>query len=234
MSPALVAHVVDHLRKILRKKVAPLNLAIEDPKHVPLESPPAVIAMLRKLRPDGFPQNVPVGRPALRASDGVEHRAKTGEPENPHDFVENQDRLHIHPRVRRSDRLDAELVELPVAPLLRTLMPEDRPEIRELPEAALLVEVVLQKRTHNRRRQFRAQGEGFLLRAKRIHLLFDDVGRLARRLVEELGLLEDGRADFFVAEPTADFADGRLHLSPEGHAIRKHVLGTVRGPVGSW
>ena len=100
-----------------------------------------------------------------------------------------------HGRVR-ADGFGADLEELAVAALLRAFAAEHRADVVELLEAGLLVEPVLDVGADHRGGVFGTQGEGTAVAVlEGVHLLADDVGLFADAAREQLGLLEDRRAD---------------------------------------
>jgi hypothetical protein len=125
--------------------------------------------------------------------------------------MQQQDHLGVERRVLRADRLGADLRELPVAPLLRALLAEERPDIPELHGLRVLVHPGLDVRASDRRRPLRPQRErASALVLEGEHLLLDDVGGIADRPAEDFGRFEDRRLDLLVAgrlEQLASHAD---------------------------
>jgi hypothetical protein len=194
------------------------DLAVEDAEHVALEAPLAVLVEGRQDRPDRLLERLPVLRPAVAAADGVDAQFPRGHADGLQDLGEEHHGLGVDQRVGRSDRLDADLGELPVAAFLGPLLAEGGPEVPHLPEVLLREEPLLDQRPDRPGRQLGPQRVGALLVvriAEGEHLLLDDVGRLAARLVEERGVLEDRRADLLVAESRERLARGLLQPVPE-------------------
>ena len=75
----------------------------------------------------------------------VEPHLEPGESEHPVDGKAEVDDLCVDSRPGMTDRLGAELMELPVPPRLRPVVPEHRPLIPEFRDAARPVEPVLDK-----------------------------------------------------------------------------------------
>src|SRR6185369_14737703 len=93
--------------------------------------------------------------------------------------VEQRDLLDVDGGLGDTVALAVDLVELPVAPLLRALAAEHRADEEPLLHA-LDVAAVLDVRAHEARRRLGAQREPLLaLVLPLVHLLLDDVGRLA-------------------------------------------------------
>ena len=111
------------------------------------------------------------------------------------DALPERDDLDIGLRLRHPEQLDADLVELAEAALLRPLVAEHRAAVEEFQRRRLGQPV----------RQHRAHDPGGVLRPQRhlfaaaigegVHLLRHDVGVLADRPREDFGELEDRRRD---------------------------------------
>ena len=111
---------------------------------------------------------------------------------------------------RHAEELDADLPELPVPAGLRLLVAELRPGVPEPDRPGPVLEPVFDERPHDARRVLRPQRQRAALAVREgVHLLVDDVRRLADRAREELRRLEDRRADLAVAvEPKTRRAVG--------------------------
>src|SRR5262249_45607506 len=88
-------------------------------------------------------QQFDVTRPAVLISDGVEDELKALESRPLKNSDHHFDYLGIDLRRPRADCFGPDLIELPVASLLRTLAAEHRAEIIELLQPRRLVETVL-------------------------------------------------------------------------------------------
>src|SRR3546814_7378950 len=96
---------------------------------------------------------------------------------------------------RSTGDLHADLVELPLPPLLRTLVAEHRPGIEQL-QREVLAETAGNEGTGDTRGPLRPQRDRVAAAIlERVHLLGDDVGRIAERSREDLGELENRRRD---------------------------------------
>ena len=108
----------------------------------------------------------------------------------------------------------ADLVELPVAPLLRPLAAEHGPDVEPLLRS-LDVRAVLDVGAHGPGRALGTEGELLLaLVLEDVHLLVDDVRRLADAAGEEGVRLDHRRADLAVAVQREDLAGHPLDLLP--------------------
>ena len=128
----------------------------------------------------------------------VEHRV--ADPVSAHQLPRQRDHFQIGFRARKPKTLDAELVRLPVAALLRALVAKDRPDVIE-PQRPERKETVFQRGADHRRGPLRAQRQtaaGTVV--ERVHLFFYDVGLRADASDEKLGRLEDRRPNLAIAE----------------------------------
>src|SRR5690606_21873340 len=104
-----------------------------------------------------------------------------------------------HARVGAADRLDAELMELALPSSLRPLVSKHGTDVIQLRYVRLAVQFVFHIGPNDTRGAFGSQGHAAMaFIVERIHFLFYDVGRLPDPSLEQLGLLENRRADFLV------------------------------------
>ena len=137
------------------------------------------------------------------------------EPRVPEEPVQEGHRLGVGVGGFGPEQLRAELVELPEAPLLRALVAEHRADVEQADRPLPDLGPVLQDRADHRggplgpHRQAVARpvGEG-------VHLLLDDVGRLADRAREQLRPLEQRRPDLAEAVPAGMRPERRLERGP--------------------
>ena len=110
-----------------------------------------------------------------------------------------RDDLDVGQGLRSPDQLDADLMELAQAALLRPLVAEHRAVIEELLRQ-ILGQPARDHRAHHAGRVLRPQRDPLAAAIlERVHLLGDDVGGLAQRALEHLGELEDRRRDLAIA-----------------------------------
>ena len=169
-------------------------------------------------------QLLAIGLPGLGAAERVDLQAQPVEAEASPEPRRHQDLFGIDVRAGQSEGLDAQLMELPIAPLLRPFVAKHRSQI---PEAARLVvqESVLDTGPHAAGRAFGAQGETLAVAVlEGVHLLLDDVRDLADRSPEQLGLLDDGHADLGIAIGLHGLAQQRLDRLPGGGLVRQEVV----------
>ena len=159
----------------------------------------------------GLPQAVDLELDPLEAQRGPE---VTGQ----------HDELGIDVWPGKSQRFGAELVELAVAPTLRTLVPEHGPHVIEA-LAAVVKQRMLQGSAHHAGGVLRPQCQLLTVEAvlEGIHLLLDDVGDLAQTPHEQRSGFNDGRAQIAVAVAA--------HQSPQGFFQPLPVRGRGRDDV---
>ena len=193
-----IGEVVEHHRRVGGQLAHVRALVVEHPQRVERCALPG---RLIEVEPEQeLLQQLPVLRPAgvvaqrgdLQPEAVQSQRAETG--------VGDGDDLGVQGRVVDPDRLDADLLELPVAPGLRALVAEERPGVAELDRQRAAVQAVLDHRAHHPRGALRPQrhrpvaavGEG-------VHLLGHHVGGLPHPAGEQRGVLEDRQLDVAVA-----------------------------------
>ena len=123
-----------------------------------------------------------------------------------------------------AESLDADLPELPHPALLRPLVAEHRAGVVELREGPLRNERVFERGSHDARGSLRSQGEA----ASRpvvegVHLLRDDVGRLADASREDVGVLEERRVDGFVPVAREQVLRDPKQVLPRARNVGEHV-----------
>jgi len=143
---------------------------------------------------------------------------------------QHHDQFGIDVRPGKADRLDVDLMELAVAPALRPLVAEQRPH-RPQPSRRLVGEVVLHDRAHHPGGEFRPQRELLAVEPvlEGVHLLLDDVGDLADALDEQLGGLDDRRADLLVAVAAQPVGYPRLEPLPQRRVRRQQIVHAAHG-----
>src|SRR5205807_329639 len=123
-----------------------------------------------------------------------------------------------------ADRLHVHLPELAVAPGLRRLMAEHRPEAPEL-VALAAQQTVGDERAHDAGRGLGTEREALAAAiGEGVHLLADDVGMLADCALEELRVLDDRHANFLVAVSGEELPRAGLEVLPGPDLLRQHVV----------
>ncbi len=212
--------MVGDLRSPRLERLALRHLAVEQAQRVDLEAALAVGVQLVLERPVVGAQQLEVRGPALVVADGVELECELVEPYLDQPRASELDDLHVHRRAPNADRLDVELEELPVAPFLRPVVAEHRPDQIEARGLRALVQPAFEVGAHDARCGFGPQGKlpaSSVLKA--IELLGHGVGVLAHAL-DQLRVLDDRRLDLSIAEPMRD-----PRRRPLGHAPQRALLG---------
>jgi hypothetical protein len=201
------------------------HLAVQHAQRVRLDAPLAVAAERRCDRSQRLLQRRDVGRPAALVADGVQHQLAARHAARVEEGERKLDHLGVDRRAREAEGLDVDLVELPVAALLRPLAPEHRPDRVDAERRVGVHQVVLDHRAHDAGRGLGPEGQRAAVAVvEGVHLLRDDVGVGADAAREELGLLEDGRSQLAIAVAREELARRRLDAVPGRNLLRQHVL----------
>ena len=204
MLAAGLVEILADLRQLLDDRLVFRNFAVEHAQRIRLRPALAVGAHLVDHGLERLAQRFVIARAVGGTADGIQLQLPAAQT----DFVE-QRRQHLQhfgiarrrlaARARRPDDLGADLVELAIASLLRTLAAKLRPDVIELLQRAFLVEPVLDVGAHHAGRVLRAKGQRLRLLAGSAalvlpgeHLLGDDVGLFADAAREQAGVFEYG------------------------------------------
>ena len=125
-----------------------------------------LVELVAALGEEGL-QPLDVRGAALAVADGVQLQARVRDPGAALDGGEELDQLGVDGRVVRAHRLEADLPELAVAPLLRRRVPEHRADVVRLHGLRLAVEAVLEVGARDRRRPLGPQRQGAARRGPR-------------------------------------------------------------------
>ena len=155
-------------------------LAVKDPQWVPVHAPAGVFIQLIRMGFQMSNQSRAVEFALLAAAKGIDFEPYAREPEQIPEALAHQQHFSVDVRSRVSQRFRSDLVKLPVPALLRPFVPEHRPHVIN-PLRSTIEQAVLQRRPDRRCRCLGPQGELFTVEAvfEAIHLLFDDIRRLA-------------------------------------------------------
>ena len=136
----------------------------------------------------------------------------------------HQDHFSIDIRTGKTKGLDADLMKLPVAALLRTLVAEHLAHVIK-PLRRLRDQVVLDDGTHTARCPLGAQRQRFSVEAvdEGIHFFFDDIRHLADSALEQWRRFNNGHANRPVAIAFQPRANGIFKEFPEFGFGRKDV-----------
>ena len=184
----------------------------------------AVGAQRVPMPPEVRQERLAVSRAAGRVPDAVHVQLHAAQTPCLQQMVEQRHDLGIHGRARRADRFHVHLVELAEAARLGPLVPEHRADQVQLHQAALGGQVVLGERPHQRGGGFGTQRQAFAPAVlEGVHLLLDDIGRLADPADEQLRPLEDGGANLGIAVPIQHVTRHRLQRLPFPRLVGKNV-----------
>ncbi len=168
-----------------------------------------------------------VPRPAVRVADRVQVELPLGDAEPAQQLDVELEDLGVDLGPGRPDRLERELVVLAVAAASGSPVPVHRRDRVRLHGLRGAVEAVLDVGAGDRRRSLRPKRQrpvGSV--GERVHLLVDDVGRLAGGAGEEGRVLEAGRLD------PAPAVERGLHLHRPDHVPPQSLAGQdVVGPA---
>ena len=222
-----VGEVVQHQRCRGRHLAHVRALVVEHPQRVDLGAAPGVLVEVEAEQE--LLQQLPVLRPARLVAEGGDLQPEPVEPQRPETRVGDRDDLGVQRGIVDPDRLDADLLQLAVPPGLRTLVAEERPRVAQLDGQLAAVQTVLDDGAHHaggalgpqRHRPLAAIGEG-------VHLLADDVRRLADAAREQRGVLEDRQLDVAVAG-AAGSVEQSVADRDELRRIRRKVIRDALG-----
>ena len=135
-----------------------------------------------------------------------------------------------HSRASEAECLDVELVKLPVATPLGALVAEHR---AARPDALrpFVGQRMLDRGTDDPRGGFRAKREAFAVELvlERVHLVFDDVGRIADPADEKRRRLDDRDTQVAVTVLREHRARRVLEAFPQGGFVGQHVVHAAHG-----
>ena len=124
-------------------------------------------------------------------------------------------------------------MELPVAPLLRTLMAKYGAHGPNA-QGAVVQRVVLNHRTQEARSELGAQGQLVAIETvgEGVHLLLDDVGDFTDSPHEQSGGLHDGRAHVSIAVRSQQRTELAFQPFPTRRFSRQQIIHALHAPEG--
>ena len=225
---AVAAQVVDDVRRVRGLRADLGALVVQHPQRVDLDPGPGVLVQVEPAQE--VLQRGPVHRPAVPVAQAVQQQGELGQAEGAVGVVGGGDRLHVDRRVLGADRLEVELVELPVAARLRALVAERGAAGEDLDRQRALVQVVLEHGAEHAGGELGAQRD--LTPAavtEGVHLLAHDVARLAHTADEEIGVLEHRGLDRCIAGAAGGVGERLAGLGEQRAAGRKVLGDPLRG-----
>ena len=219
--------MVEHQRRGLEPGANLRTLVVEHPERV---DPGPLAGGLVQIQPgQEFLETLPVGRTAGVVAQRGELQTEAGQPERTEGLVRDRDHLRVQRGIVDADGLDAHLLQLPVSPGLRPLVPEERARVTDLHRKLTAIESVLDHRTHHPGGSLRSQRDTAATPVlEGVHLLGDDVRGFADAPGEQGRVLEDRQLDVPVSRPAGRGGD-RVPYRDERGRGRRDVVGDALG-----
>ncbi len=223
-----------HQRRIGEQADALLDLAVEHAQRVLLGAAPAVLAHPGDSRPQPGGQRLAVGRAAGGIADGAQLQLDRFDPEPLQQPPDHVDRFRFDQRFLAAEHLDADLVELALASLLRPFVAKHRADVVQplgVARRNLAMPGMLDERAHDGCGVLGPQADRFLALLERVHLLADDVRGGPDRTGEQLGRFEQRRADLPKAVAGEPFPRGGLEELPAPDLLGKDVVHAAKNLI---
>ena len=147
--------------------------------------------------------------------------------------MDHPEQLGVRFWARRAEKLRAQLVELPVAPLLWPLVAKHRPQVVPARDRIVGARVVLDVGAHRTRSPLGPQRQRHTVAVREdVHLLADHVGLLADGAREERRLLDERSAHLAVAVQPEHAPSGGLDALEAPRLRGQEVVHTFDGAQG--
>ena len=214
--PALRAEGISQGRGIGQQGLGLGVLGIEHPQRVGVDPALGIgIELISPLLQPGH-QLLAVGRPVFSGAEGIELQGQAAHPEIRQEIPGHRNRFHVEADTCKAQQLHADLMELALATGLGPLVTKHRPGVPE-PLGPLAQQAVLDRGSHHRSRALGPEGATAIAPIDEgVHLLTHHIGGFANAAGEELGGLQQGRANFGNGGAAEVLAGGGLNLLPEG------------------
>ena len=240
---ASLVEILADLRQLLDDRLVFRNLAVEHAQRIRLGTALAVGAHLVYHRLQRLAQSLVVAGAVVGAADGVQLQSCQPRRPTSSSSVASISSTSASragdslPAARRPDDLGADLEELAIAALLRTLAAELRADVIELLQRALIVRARARCRRAPRRRCFPGAGSAdcaFSLCARalssQVNISLETMSVSSPTLREKsCGVFEDRRANLVEVVAREDVAHLRLHPVPQVGVGREKVAGSSNG-----
>ncbi len=172
---------------------------------------------------------VAIGGARRGSAQRIDEQLEAGETQPPQQPRRQQNQFRIDVRTREAECLCVDLMELTVPSRLRPLAPEHRSHAPH-PQPVLPQQAIGYHGPHDSGGGFGTQGNViFALVDEAEHLLFDDIGEIADRALEQLRLFDDGDPKFLVAVACEHLARDALQVLPCCSLCRQHVVNAAKG-----
>ena len=225
-----LAQTLQDRGKRLDDRLAGPVLAVQHPQRIGLAAPAAVGAesvLFISQRRLQFPHKP---GSASAAADGIHQQFGLPHADPVQEQLQQLDHFRFDGRMIRAQHLGSQLVELPEASLLRPFPPEHGPQVVDLPDLRVPMDLVFQIGPNHRRRPLGTQGERAAVTVvEGVHFLGDDIGIFAHSPGKQLGAFEDRGADFGEAVDREDLPGGLLHPIPYRRFLRQNVSSPLDG-----
>ena len=221
---------VQQAGRVLHHRAGAGVFGVERPQGVQVDAGPDLLGELALVGAQVGGEALAVGAPALGTAEAREAQPHLAHAERAQQGAGKGDRLGVEGGVLRAQCLGPHLPELPVPPRLGALVAEEARQVPQLHRLAALVHAVFDVGAADRGGALRTQGQlapARVLEAE--HLLADDVAGGAHPAGEQLGGLEGGGLDAFVAGRLEDRPGAGLERGPRRRLLTEHVEGAPRG-----
>ncbi len=164
-----------------------------------------------------------VAQAILRSAQRIELQLQTLHAQIGQQIPGQGDRLDVATRIGETEQLDADLMELTLAPRLGALIAEHRAAVPE-PLRSLGQQAVLNHGAHHRGGALGPQRAAALAAVQEgVHLLAHHIGGFADAAGEQLGGLQQRRADLLHAGATEVLPRRGLQVLPQDEALRQQI-----------
>ena len=220
----LRVQVLREQRRSLDQRSHRRLLAVQDAQRVAVEASAAVRIQFTLVGAKILLQPLTVAGTRRHGPERVDHQSHPRNPQRAPQPRAQRDQLDVDIRSRKSQGFEVKLIKLPVATLLRPLVPEHRTQAPEL-VARAAQQAVGDCRPGNAGGRLGAQRQAVAAEVlEGIHLLFDDIGVFADRALEQLRMLDDGHPHLFVAIGLEHRATNALEMLPGTDFGGQHVI----------
>ena len=166
---------------------------------------------------------------SLRIAQRIQLQGHPGNTQLLQQQIRKGDQFHIGRRLSRPNHLGINLVKLPITPLLRPLVPKQRPRSHQLQRRKLLPPFRDIGPAYPRR-ELRPQRQRFAVAVlERVHFLRNHVRRLAQRPRKHAGEFHHRHLHALEAEAPPDIAERLHHMLEPRRLISQEILHAPHG-----
>ena len=184
-----------------------------------------IIIKLIKMLIKVINQGSPMSQTLVGIADGIEFELQTIQAEIVPETLRHRDDLGVNVRPAKPDRLDPDLMKLPITPTLRTLVAKHWTEIPQA-SGALVGEMVFNHGPNHPRGILGAQGQVLAIERvdKGIHLFFDNIGGRTNTPRKQRCRFDDRRPDLLIAVTAGPVTNGFFDQFPQVGIGRQQVV----------